>query len=146
MLIDIPLLLESIDIYEMDDLLKKHFFKEESIDWDAKCENSACKLKAKHSKTSRFTKLPQILIITFQRYNYRSKRKNSSKIYFKQSIDMAKFCDSDCFDSKQNTKYNLYAVSNHIGSLDMGHYFAYCKIDNSWYEFNDSSVTKYYRC
>jgi ubiquitin carboxyl-terminal hydrolase 4/11/15 len=39
--------------------------------------------------------------------------------------------------------YDLYAVSNHMGSLYGGHYTAYGKnaITNKWYEFNDSSVS-----
>lgn len=38
--------------------------------------------------------------------------------------------------------YDLYAVSNHYGSLNGGHYTAYCKnIDGNWYDFNDSSVS-----
>lgn len=40
------------------------------------------------------------------------------------------------------TKYELYAVSNHYGSLGGGHYTAYAKNDGSWYSFNDSSVHK----
>ena len=38
--------------------------------------------------------------------------------------------------------YDLYAVSNHYGSLHGGHYTASClnALSNKWYEFNDSSV------
>jgi hypothetical protein len=40
--------------------------------------------------------------------------------------------------------YDLYAVSNHVGSLGGGHYTALAlnRFDDAWYEFNDSS----YRC
>lgn len=40
--------------------------------------------------------------------------------------------------------YDLYAVSNHYGSLNGGHYTAYAKnpINKKWYEFDDSDVTK----
>jgi ubiquitin carboxyl-terminal hydrolase 4/11/15 len=39
--------------------------------------------------------------------------------------------------------YDLYAVSNHFGSLNGGHYtaYGYNSIANRWYEFNDSSVS-----
>ena len=39
--------------------------------------------------------------------------------------------------------YDLYAVSNHFGSLNGGHYTATCKssVDNGWYYYNDSSVS-----
>ena len=40
--------------------------------------------------------------------------------------------------------YDLYGVSNHYGSLNGGHYTAYCKnpIAQKWYEFDDTHVTK----
>lgn len=41
--------------------------------------------------------------------------------------------------------YDLYAVSNHIGSLSCGHYTAYALNDQTggqWYEFDDSSTSK----
>jgi ubiquitin carboxyl-terminal hydrolase 4/11/15 len=37
-------------------------------------------------------------------------------------------------------EYELYAVSNHYGSLGGGHYTAYAKNDGKWFDFNDSSV------
>ena len=39
--------------------------------------------------------------------------------------------------------YDLYAVSNHFGSLNGGHYTAYGFNDvaKKWYDFNDSSVS-----
>lgn len=38
--------------------------------------------------------------------------------------------------------YDLYAVSQHSGSLSGGHYTAICQnaLDLQWYNFNDSSV------
>ena len=35
--------------------------------------------------------------------------------------------------------YDLYAISNHYGSLNGGHYTAFCKnpIAGKWYEFDD---------
>lgn len=38
--------------------------------------------------------------------------------------------------------YDLYAVSNHYGSMGGGHYTAYGKnVNGNWYDFNDSSVS-----
>lgn len=37
--------------------------------------------------------------------------------------------------------YELYAISNHYGSLSGGHYTAFAKNGNKWYSFNDSSVS-----
>lgn len=41
---------------------------------------------------------------------------------------------------KSEPIYDLYAISNHYGGLGGGHYTAYGKNNDSWYEFNDSSV------
>ena len=40
--------------------------------------------------------------------------------------------------------YDLFAVANHFGGLHFGHYIAYCKnkIENKWFEFNDSNVSE----
>ena len=41
--------------------------------------------------------------------------------------------------------YDLYAVSNHFGSLNGGHYTAFAKnpIYQRWFEFDDSDVSKH---
>ena len=48
----------------------------------------------------------------------------------------------DCDVEGISTKYDLYGVTNHFGSLHGGHYTAFGKNDGSWYHFNDSSVSK----
>ena len=39
--------------------------------------------------------------------------------------------------------YDLYAVSNHYGSLNGGHYtaYGYNSLAKRWFDFNDSSVS-----
>ena len=41
-------------------------------------------------------------------------------------------------------EYNLYAVSNHYGSMEGGHYTAYCKNNayGKWYKFDDHEVSE----
>ena len=40
----------------------------------------------------------------------------------------------------QDSLYELYSVIIHEGSINAGHYYSYCKYEDSWYEFNDSKV------
>ena len=48
-----------------------------------------------------------------------------------------------CIANSQVKKYELYAIANHSGGLNGGHYYAYCKnADGNWYKFNDSIVTR----
>lgn len=50
-------------------------------------------------------------------------------------------------DKGQSTHYSLFAVIEHVGSLNVGHYTAYIKmLDNQWYKANDSLVTKVQEC
>jgi len=43
--------------------------------------------------------------------------------------------------------YDLYAVVNHMGGYQGGHYYCSAKnfLDRNWYEFNDKSVIKLYK-
>ena len=45
--------------------------------------------------------------------------------------------------NKERIIYDLFAVSNHFGSLGGGHYTAYAKNPyyNQWFEFNDTNVS-----
>jgi ubiquitin C-terminal hydrolase len=56
---------------------------------------------------------------------------------------MSKHCRGKV--GQKQSRYNLFAVSNHMGNLSGGHYTAYCKspFDRQWYEFNDSTVTRH---
>ncbi|CAL1681665.1 unnamed protein product [Lasius platythorax] len=44
----------------------------------------------------------------------------------------------------RNYNYTLYAVSNHYGTMDGGHYTAFCKnaTQNKWYKYDDQTVTE----
>ena len=45
--------------------------------------------------------------------------------------------------NSENLIYDCFGISNHFGSVGFGHYTAYAKnpIDNTWYNFDDSSVS-----
>lgn len=102
--------------------------------------------------------LPNILIIQLKRFSkdqggvsgyggmgmrmsMMSSSKNSDKIDFPiEGLDMTQYV-LDPHTGESNI-YDLYAISNHMGSLYGGHYTAHCKnsLDGEWYSFNDSSV------
>ena len=56
---------------------------------------------------------------------------------------MKDYIDND-FVSIKASLYNLYAVINHMGDFDFGHYYSYIKFSdkNCWYEFNDTNISK----
>ena len=139
-ILDLPLLLpkERISI-DIKDLLKD-YFECERIKFETKCEN--CKKKEWHMKQIKISQPPNILILSLQRQNPRTGTKNNSYVDFSDELDMSIYLDHECWN-KNDAKYSLYGIGNHTGSIDFGHYYAYIKINNSWYEFNDSSVSPY---
>ena len=139
-ILDLPLLLpkERISI-DIKDLLKD-YFESERIKFETKCEN--CKKKEWHTKEIKISQPPNILILSLQRQNPRTGTKNNSYVDFSDDLDMSIYLDHQCWN-KNDAKYSLYGIGNHSGSIDFGHYYAYIKINNSWYEFNDSSVSPY---
>ena len=139
-ILDLPLLLQkhssSIDIKD----LLKDYFECERIKFETKCEK--CKKKEWHTKKIKISQPPNILILSLQRQNPRTGSKNNSYVKFYDNIDMSEYLDHECWN-KNDAKYSLYGIGNHSGSINFGHYYAYIKINNTWYEFNDSSVSTY---
>jgi ubiquitin carboxyl-terminal hydrolase 4/11/15 len=95
--------------------------------------------------------VPPILIFCLQRFKSHGtyfKEKLEDKIIFPvDGLDMTNYVlsahPSDPTQGEIPLIYDLYAVSNHYGSLSFGHYTAYCKnpLTGKWHDFNDSSVT-----
>ena len=72
-----------------------------------------------------------------------SSSKNSEVVDFPVTeLDMSKYVLNG--KSEESCIYDLYAISNHSGSLYGGHYIAHCKnsVDGKWYCFNDSSANR----
>lgn len=83
-----------------------------------------------------------------QRSSFFSSKKIGDEIRFEvEGLDMTQYVLSNGGKNGGGGEpliYDLYAVSNHYGSLNGGHYTAFCRnpIDNKWYEFDDSSVSR----
>lgn len=97
-----------------------------------------CKTHVRGTKKMDIYKLPNYLIMhlnRFKRHGY-SCQKNGAQVNFPlEGLVMETH-------SGEKISYDLYAVSNHYGSMGGGHYTAYGKnINGNWYDFNDSSVS-----
>ena len=137
--LDLPLLLQTSELISIDDLLED-YFEEEEIKFETKCEK--CAKKRVHKKEVKFSQPPNILILSLQRINNRTKRKNTCYVSFPEILDIKKFIDIDCGHANE-TQYVLYGIGNHSGTINFGHYYAYVKLnDKYWYEFNDSMVRR----
>ncbi|CAH2095564.1 unnamed protein product [Euphydryas editha] len=110
------------------------------------CPN--CKEKRDAVKKLDISRLPPVLVIHFKRfyvdpkeYTCNAYRKKQTYIDFPlEDLDMRQFS----LDCPGNPLYNLYAVSNHYGSMEGGHYTAYCKssVYGKWYKYDDHLVTE----
>ena len=146
------------DMIDINDCLEK-FRVEELLTDDNKYYCRECKEHQDTYKKMDIYKLPKILVIQLKRF---SKGGGGSKYgggYGLHRMVMGSSKNSDLIDfpidgldmgqyllEKDGKEYNydLYAISNHMGSLYGGHYTAHCKnsLDNKWYYFNDSSCGK----
>ncbi|KAG0352314.1 Ubiquitin carboxyl-terminal hydrolase 33 [Podila minutissima] len=97
-------------------------------------------------KTFKITQLPETLCIHLKRFRYDS---YSSKIntyvqFPMEDLDMLPFLKSTDQAELQNSKYDLYAMVRHRGVFGGGHYIGYAKhdLDGSWYEYDDTYVTR----
>jgi ubiquitin carboxyl-terminal hydrolase 8 len=102
--------------------------------------NEETKEYIKYYKEIKFWSLPKVLIVVLKRF-MNNGNKITKKIDFPlKNLDLCKYCVG--YRKKSNV-YDLMGVSNHVGSLQGGHYFAYCRMDDgNWYNFNDTSVSR----
>ena len=138
-LLDFPLLLkENIKTIDIMELLKI-YFQDEIIDFERKCEN--CQKVLKHKKEIKISRPPEILILSLQRIDPVTQKKNQCVVTFPKVLDISEFIDHELGRDKQPF-YDLFAVVNHYGNIESGHYFSYIKFHQKedWYEFNDSIV------
>src|SRR5687767_14645203 len=87
----------------------------------------------------------QFINYTLKRFSYTRSLRDRINTLVKfplEGLELNKFI-LDENDSK-DAIYDLYAVSNHIGGMDNGHYTAYAKnlYNQKWYHLDDSNTSK----
>ena len=131
----LPISDSSNNIYDCFDLYLKS--NELSGDMQWKCDKTN-KYYDAIQKLS-IWKFPDILIISFNRFKNNSSKINKLINFPLNNLDLTKYCVG--YD-KKNSIYDCYAICNHIGKANYGHYYSYCKIKDNWYNFNDNNVSK----
>ena len=119
--------------------LFEEYSKEEKLDKENKykCEN--CKEELEANKKIEIYHIPKILIIHLKRFN-NNKKINTFIEFPLTDLNINPFIKS----SDTVSKYDLFGVINHFGSLEYGHYTSFCLNykDNNWYEYNDRIANK----
>ena len=122
------------------------FSDEEKLFGEAAWECPTCKVKRDAIKQIKICKLPKVLVIHLKRFSYEGKWRQKLQNMvdfplFDLKLKKYKSCSSlDNFDAS----YELYGVVNHYGTLEGGHYVAFCKNDekNKWFKYDDHEVTE----
>ena len=85
---------------------------------------------------------PDVLCIHLKRFqgSGRHRAKLNTLVHF--PLSGLSLSDHVLEDGSKSRVYDLFAVSNHVGSLNHGHYTAMVKRGEEWYRMNDRSAQK----
>lgn len=95
-------------------------------------------------------KLPPVLCFQLKRFEHlASAQKIESSISFPLALDMLPYTTSSkrrgvstpAGETASSYLYDLFAVVNHEGQMNTGHYTNFCKSRNEWLRFDDHMVT-----
>ncbi|NWH82015.1 UBP50 hydrolase, partial [Piaya cayana] len=120
------------------------FFQQDKLTRNNQVHCFCCGTKRDATVEATIAKAPQIIIFHLKRFEWEGvhRRKLLTNIRYPLSnLDLAPYTSSlPCLD----TWYSLWAIVNHAGLLDDGHYTAFCKrvATENWYRFDDAEITK----
>ncbi|CRG97945.1 ubiquitin carboxyl-terminal hydrolase 2, putative [Plasmodium gallinaceum] len=139
--------------YGIDTCLKL-FSEEEHLDENNTWYCSNCKLHVQAFKKLDLFRMPIILILHLKRFNNTNRwlrTKIDSYVYYphkeNEYLNMSPYILEDGLkhmkklDPHYLPVYELIGVNCHTGGLCGGHYYAYVKLKDKWYNFNDTFVT-----
>lgn len=116
-----------------------HYFGKDVFNENEKWTCDRCENKNSNYKECRLINCPNTLIISVKRFDYIGMwTKHTQKVSFPEILNLSPYL----VGKSQNINYELVATGNHVGSLQGGHYFAYCKEDGNWLCYNDESINK----
>jgi ubiquitin C-terminal hydrolase len=76
-----------------------------------------------------------IIHLIRSRYGKNLRHKDCPLFSFPETLDIREFTMGDEIPGE----YHLKAVASHIGpKVDGGHYIAFCKIEEEWWQFSDT--------
>ncbi|KAI8639614.1 hypothetical protein BD408DRAFT_434945 [Parasitella parasitica] len=126
-----------------------YFVKEEVLDKEDAWRCPKCQKKRKASKQLTLSRLPDVLLIQLKRFSMEGLFRNKLDIMVKcptRSLDLSGYVPMSMTPSPPQDRpsfiYDLYAVSNHYGSLTGGHYTASVRdgYSDKWHFFDDSRL------
>ncbi|XP_031571953.1 ubiquitin carboxyl-terminal hydrolase 22-like [Actinia tenebrosa] len=134
----------------------RRFTRPERLGSEAKIKCNKCQSYQESTKQLSMKKLPIVVCFHLKRFEHSKKSKKiSTYIPFPQELDMTPFTSlrlgqnvdistishqNQCLS--YNSKYLLFAVVNHSGTLEVGHYTAFIRQQHEWFKCDDAWITK----
>ncbi|KAL4074742.1 hypothetical protein V8B97DRAFT_1868021 [Scleroderma yunnanense] len=134
----------------------RRYTKPEKLGKEYSCSRCA---KATHEAVRRLSirKLPPVLSFQFKRFEHKTVAKGTPQkidtpVLFPVTINMAPYTtvaanahgkDSELIYPGPDAmyEYDLFAVINHEGQMENGHYTNFARFQDEWYRFDDDKVT-----
>ncbi|KAI8920054.1 hypothetical protein DFJ77DRAFT_427119 [Powellomyces hirtus] len=119
------------------------FVEEEILDGDDAWRCPRCKVPRRTTKRLTIARLPVILLVHLKRFYFSGPFRDRVDTYVEfplLQLDLTKYVPR----SQEPFMYDLYAVSNHFGGLNGGHYTAQVRNSykgNQWFNFDDSRIS-----
>ncbi|XP_017849882.1 ubiquitin carboxyl-terminal hydrolase 8 isoform X2 [Drosophila busckii] len=136
---------QNANLCYLNQCLDMYFSGEKIHGWN--CPN--CKTKRDAIKKLDISKLPPVLVIHLKRFyadpsNAGAYVKKQNYLQFPlENLEMKPYTAKAESRASTPKTYQLYAVSNHYGTMEGGHYTAFCKSANygRWFKFDDQIVS-----
>jgi len=135
------------------DFCLNRFTQAEHLGSMSKIRCSKCNSHQESTKQLTMQKLPVVASFHLKRFEHSSRlhKKITTRVDFPEIVDMSPYISharngetgsgSDYLVTKPDNRYVLFAVINHIGTLDAGHYTSYIRQHGSlWFHCNDHQI------
>uniref|UniRef100_A0A3Q2PZA6 ubiquitinyl hydrolase 1 n=1 Tax=Fundulus heteroclitus TaxID=8078 RepID=A0A3Q2PZA6_FUNHE len=112
------------------------FSQEEKLDKENSPMCERCNRRTECTKRLSIQRFPQVIVI-LNRFTTSRWSISKSTVYVSfplKNLDLGPYGPVDCGP----VLYDLYAICNHAGTVNMGHYTACCLDENGWCFYNDS--------
>ena len=105
------------------------------------CPN--CNTQQNAKKKIQIDRCPHILIIHLKRFDENKKKIEIKIDYPIEGLNMEKYVFNNS-DDNYPMKYDLFAITCHIGNKGFGHYYSICKnvFKKKWYKIDDNKITE----
>ena len=102
------------------------------------------KVNGKATITNRISRLPPVVILSIKRFTNEGNKVRGRLAWDLDSFDLRPvfaFSRNPFGDEPVSTEYETFAVIEHHGSLQGGHYTMFGRQGDAWYEYDDNTIT-----